>query len=179
MPSFFITGAETHVGSCFEGLDPNLIAAQLTVQIDYNPELCNEALGEITMPPVSLKQMDLKPNYTVQTALSAYVYYNFFIHSWSPKDVLDKLKVQACIAFDRALKLYHERYQSFCKMSGEPCKELNWQPRVLTYEEMEQELDLVHGSIYRSHIKAFKETLLLDASLDLRMYAARVVEEAW
>lgn len=179
LPSFFIAGAETHVGSCFEGLDPNLIAAELTRQIDYNPELCNEALGEITMPPVSLKQMDLKPNYTVQTALSAYVYYNFFIHSWSPKDVLDKLKVQAHIAFDRALKLYEERYQVYCKMSGEPCRELNWQPRVLTYEEMDQELDRVHGSSYRGHIDSFKETLLLEASLDLRMYAARVVEEAW
>jgi arginine utilization protein RocB len=27
LPSFFITGAETHVGSAFEGLDPNYIAA--------------------------------------------------------------------------------------------------------------------------------------------------------
>ena len=27
LPSFFITGSETHVGSCFEGLDPNFIAA--------------------------------------------------------------------------------------------------------------------------------------------------------
>ena len=92
LPSFFITGSETHVGSAFEGLDPNLIAAELTRQIDYNPELCNEAFGETTMPPVSLKQMDLKPNYTVQTALAAYVYYNFFIHSWTPKDVLGKIE---------------------------------------------------------------------------------------
>ncbi len=85
LPSFFITGAETHVGSAFEGLDPNFIAAHLTTQINYNPELCNEAYGETTIPPVSLKQTDLKPTYTVQTALSAFVYYNFFIHSWSPK----------------------------------------------------------------------------------------------
>ena len=104
LPSFFITGAETHVGSAFEGLDPNLIAAELTRQIDYNPDLCNEAFGETTMPPVSLKQMDLKPNYTVQTALAAYVYYNFFIHSWTPKDVLEKLKEQADIAFEKSIK---------------------------------------------------------------------------
>jgi arginine utilization protein RocB len=179
LPSFFITGAETHVGSAFEGLDPNLLAAELTRQIDYNPELCNEAFGEITMPPVSLKQMDLKPNYTVQTALAAYVYYNFFIHSWTPKDVLEKLKEQAHIAFENALKLYYQRYEHFCKISGEPCKELGWKPRVMTYEEMEIELTAAHGSNYTKYMEAFKETLLLDASLDLRMYAARVVEEAW
>jgi arginine utilization protein RocB len=40
LPSFFITGSETHVGSCFEGLDPNFLAAELTRQINYNPELC-------------------------------------------------------------------------------------------------------------------------------------------
>jgi arginine utilization protein RocB len=106
LPSFFITGAETHVGSAFEGLDPNFIAAELTRQINYNPDLCNEAFGETTVPPVSLKQTDLKPSYTVQTALSAYVYYNFFIHSWSPKEVLDKLKEQAAIAFTNALTLF-------------------------------------------------------------------------
>lgn len=179
LPSFFITGAETHVGSAFEGLDPNLLAAELTRQIDYNPELCNEAFGEITMPPVSLKQMDLKPNYTVQTALAAYVYYNFFIHSWTPKDVLEKLREQAHIAFESALNLYYERYERYCKISGEPCKELGWKPRVMTYEEMEKELTAVHGSNYTDYMTAFKETLLLDLSLDVRMYAARVVEEAW
>jgi arginine utilization protein RocB len=179
LPSFYITGAETHVGSAFEGLDPNLIAAELTRQIDYNPELCNEALGETTMPPVSLKQMDLKPNYTVQTALAAYVYYNFFLHSWTPKDVLEKLKEQAQIAFEKALKLYEERYQQFCKISGEPGREMQWKPRVMTYEEMESELIEAHGNEYTAHMVDFKDGLLLDASLDLRMYAARVVEEAW
>ena len=179
LPSFFITGAETHVGSCFEGLDPNLVAAELTRQIDYNPKLCNEAFGEITLPPVSLKQMDLKPSYNVQTALSAYVYYNFFIHSWTPKDVLEKLRKQASIAFENALKLYSERYEQFCKLSGEPCKELAWKPRVMTYEEMEAELIKEYGSEYTAHMVAFKEVLILDSKLDLRMYAARVVEEAW
>ncbi|MFT9596817.1 M20/M25/M40 family metallo-hydrolase [Mesobacillus sp.] len=179
LPSFYITGSETHVGSAFEGLDPNLIAAELTRQIDYNPELCNESLGETTMPPVSLKQMDLKPNYTVQTALAAYVYYNFFIHSWTPKDVLEKLKEQAHIAFEKALKLYEERYQQFCKMISEPSRVIQWKPRVMTYEEMEAELIKTHGTDYTAHMVEFKDDLLLDASLDLRMYAARVVEEAW
>ncbi len=77
LPTFFITGAETHVGSPFEGLDPNFIASELTRQISYNPELSDEAHGEMTVPPVSLKQADLKPSYTVQTALSTFVYYNF------------------------------------------------------------------------------------------------------
>lgn len=179
LPSFFITGAETHVGSCFEGLDPNFIAAEVTKQINYNPELCNEAFGETTVPPVSLKLMDLKPSYTVQTALASYVYFNFFIHSWSPKEVLDKLKVQAEIAFDRALTSFKERYQLFSEMSNQPYIDVPWQTRVMTYEEMDQMLMTEHGDAYAAHMAEFKQKLLLDSELDTRMFSAKVVEEAW
>ncbi len=179
LPSFFITGAETHVGSCFEGLDPNFIAAYLTKQINYNPELCDEALGETTVPPVSLKQTDLKPSYTVQTALSAYVYYNFFVHSWTPKDVLVKLKQQAELAFSQALQDYKSHYQAYCSLSGEAYREPAWQPRVLTYEEMDQQHQELYGEAYTSSMRELKERLLEDPSLDTRMFSARVVEEAW
>lgn len=179
LPSFFITGAETHVGSCFEGLDPNFIAAELTKQINYNPELCNEAFGETTVPPVSLKQMDLKPSYTVQTALSAYVYFNFFIHSWSPKEVLEKLKYQAELAFNQALTTFKTRYQAFSEMSQQPYIEVPWQARVMTYEEMDQILLAEHGDVYATHMAEFKQQLLLDSNLDTRMFSAKVVEEAW
>ena len=70
------------MGSCFEGIDPNFIAAHLTRQISYNPALCNEAFGETNGATSFIKTNGiLKPAYTVQTALSAYVYFNFFIHS--------------------------------------------------------------------------------------------------
>ncbi|GAE33243.1 M20/M25/M40 family metallo-hydrolase [Halalkalibacter akibai] len=179
LPSFFITGAETHVGSCFEGLDPNFLAAELTRTINYNPELCNEAFGETTVPPVSLKQTDLKPTYTVQTALSAFVYYNFFIHSWSPEDVLDKLKQQAELAFTNALDEYKKRYLQYCQASKQPYQEVVWKPRVMTYEEMQQLLIEEHGDVYVVHMENFKAELKQDLSLDTRMFSAKVVEEAW
>lgn len=179
LPSFFITGAETHVGSCFEGLDPNFLAAELTRQISYNPELCDEALGEIPVPPVSLKQMDLKPTYTVQTALSAYVYYNFFTVSWSPKEVLDKLKEQAEIAFANALCVLEDRYRRYRERCNEAYQPLPWKPRVMIYEEMHRQLLEEHGESFALHMKAFKEELMQDKTLDTRMFAARVVEEEW
>lgn len=179
LPSFFITGSETHVGSCFEGIDPNFIAAHLTRQISYNPALCNEAFGETTVPPVSLKQMDLKPTYTVQTALSAYVYFNFFIHSWSPKEVLDMLKVEANTAFKNALSEFENHYKAFSRTSGQPMNKVIWEPRVMTYEEMDELLVNEHGEAYTDHMNHFKETLMQQTDLDTRMFAARVVEEAW
>lgn len=179
LPSFFITGEETHVGSVFDGLDPNFIAAELTRQISYNPELSDMALGEATLPPVSLKQTDLKPNYTVQTALSAYVYYNFFVHSWSPEKVLELLKEQAHIAFSNALDTFRARYLKYNEMSGGEAGDIKWEPRVYTYGEMNELLEQAHGDEYTNHMDEFKAELEKDESLDSRMLAARVVEEAW
>ncbi|WP_188206969.1 M20/M25/M40 family metallo-hydrolase [Alkalibacillus aidingensis] len=179
LPSFFITGEETHVGSAFDGLDPNFVAAELTKQINYNPDLSDVGLGESTLPPVSLKQTDLKPSYTVQTALSAYVYYNFFVHSWSPEKVLELLKEQATIAFENALSSFEERYQQYCQVSQQPYRSIPWEPRVFTYSEMQEMLTRTHGESYEQHMNDFKEDLLQDETLDIRMYAARVVEESW
>lgn len=179
LPSFFITGSETHAGSCFEGVDPNYIAAELTRQISYNPDLCDESLGETPVPPVSLKLTDLKPTYTIQTALSSYVYFNFFIHSWSPQDVLIKLKDQAEIAFNNALKNLKERHRKYCERSGMSYSDLPWKTRVLIYEDMQKLLVEQYGEQFIQHMNKFKAKLLLDKTLDTRMFAARVVEEEW
>lgn len=179
LPSFFITGEETHVGSAFDGLDPNFIAAEPTRQISYNPDLSDMALGEATLPPVSLKQTDLKPNCTVQTALSAYVYYNFFVHSWSPEMVLELLKEQAYIAFSHTLDTFRIRYEKYSELSGWEVHKKDWEPRVFTYDEMNDLLEHAHGDKYTNHMNEFKAELEKNESLDSRMLAARVVEEAW
>lgn len=179
LPSFYITGAETHVGAAFEGIDPNFIASELTRQISYNPELCNEAHGEYTLPPVALKQMDLKAAYNVQTALGAFVYYNFFIHSWTPKEALVLLKEQAQIAFQNALSTFEQNYNAYCNMSGKRNDGVPWKPRVILYEEMDEMLIEAHGNKYKEAMAIFKNNLLHDDTLDTRMFALKVVEEAW
>ncbi|MDF2959409.1 MAG: peptidase [Paenibacillus sp.] len=179
LPAFYITGAETHAGACFEGFDPNWLAAELTRQLNYNPELCNGAFGEISVPPVSLKQTDLKPSYSVQTALAAYVYFNMLIYTWTPKEVLGKLKRHAEIAFDNALSVFELRYREYCRLSGEPQRDIPWRTKVLTYEEMNKLLKSEHGESYEQHMEQFKQQLLTDRSLDLRLYTVKVVEEAW
>jgi arginine utilization protein RocB len=92
---------------------------------------------------------------------------------------LEKLKRQAEFAFDNALSAYEQRYREYCRLSGEPPRDLSWRTRVLTYEEMNKLLLSEHGERYDEHMVHFKQQLLTDRTLDLRMFAARVVEEAW
>jgi arginine utilization protein RocB len=102
------------------------------------------------------------------------------VFTWTPKEVLEKLKRQAEIAFDNALSAFGQRYREYCRLSGEQPGGIPWRTRVFTYEEMNKLLQSEHGQQYTQHMEQFKQQLLLlDRSLDLRMYAARVVEEAW
>ncbi|MEA3340341.1 MAG: M20/M25/M40 family metallo-hydrolase [Chloroflexota bacterium] len=99
---FYVRGCETHVGEAFRGLDANLIAANLIQETNLNVALCDEADGEITVPPVTQKQRDFKARYDAQTPISAVVHCSCLVHKWTPKDVLVKMVALAGRALSRA-----------------------------------------------------------------------------
>ena len=180
LPSFYVVGEEAHVGQAFSGLDPNLLVAELTRLISYNPELCDESQGETTIPPVSLKQSDFKNKYTVQTALSAYSYYNFFTHSMTPKDVMDRMKAKGEEAFNNVIEYLNDAYEEFCKKANYPYKKLPWEERVYTWDEFYNELHTVHGDRFKLYMDSFaKELNQQYPTLDLREFSVKMVEEAW
>ncbi|PAB58668.1 M20/M25/M40 family metallo-hydrolase [Anaeromicrobium sediminis] len=180
LPSFYVVGKEAHVGQAYSALDPNLIVAELTRLIELNTDLCDEAQGEITIPPMSLKQSDFKEGYTVQTALAAYAYYNFFTHSMSPADVIKVCREKAVEAFDNVIKYTNESYKKYCHMSNIEYRELPWKTRVKTWEEFYDELEKDHGEKFRKHIFDFaKELNEKEPTLDLRIFSVKVIEEAW
>jgi arginine utilization protein RocB len=180
LPSFYVVGKETHVGQAYGGLDPNLLVAELTRLIDLNPDLCDEAQGEVTIPPISLKQTDFKDTYTVQTAIAAYVYYNFFTHSMSPKEVMEVMKEKAIEAFDNIVKYTNESYKRFCQVAGHVYTERPWKTRVFTWEEFYGQLAEEHGETFEKHLEQFIAQMHRDdPAMDLRDFSVRIVEEAW
>lgn len=88
---FYVRGCETHVGEAFRGIDANLIAANIVRETNLNPDLCDEADGEITVPPVTQKVRDLKARYDAQTPISAVVHCSCLVHGWTPQDVLVRM----------------------------------------------------------------------------------------
>ncbi|MBA4603467.1 M20/M25/M40 family metallo-hydrolase [Thermoactinomyces mirandus] len=179
LPAFYIVGKETHAGQVFEGFDPNLIVSELTSRIDYNTDLCDEMFGEITIPPVSLKQTDLKKQYDVQTPQTAFVYYNFFVHSWSPREVLNKLKQLAIDAFEAAVMKFQARYRLYSELSGHPYEGMLIRPRVYTYEEFYQECREKYGQEFEQKVLQFTRNMINEETIDVRDYARRMVEELW
>jgi len=180
LPCFVTFGKESHVGSAFSALDPNLVTAEITRNMSLNTKLCDIAQGEVTIPPISLKQMDTKVGYTVQTALTSFSYYNFFTHGMNPSQVLEKCKQVAIDSFDHVILYLNEQYKKYCEMSKVNYVKLPWKTRVYTWSEFYDEMAKIHGDEFKDHITAFVKQLNDDEpDLDLRLYSLRVVEEAW
>lgn len=180
LPSFYVTGKETHVGQAFGGLNPNTIIAELNRNIELNTELCDIAQGEVTVPPTSLKQTDTKVGYTVQTPLAAYSYYNFFTHSMSPKDVIEKIKEKAVLSFNNVIEKLDESYKSFCDLGNHTYTKLPWKARVYTWEEFYNEVYTIHGERFRIYLHNFATELNKNNPvMDLRDFSVAVIQEAW
>lgn len=180
LPSFYVTGKETHVGQAYGGLDPNLLVAELTRNIELNTELCDESNGEVTVPPISLKQTDLKPGYTVQTSLAAYSYYNFFTLTMSPKDVMDKMKEVAVKSFDNIVQYTNESYKNYCTKGNYLYTMLPWRTRVYSWDDFYNELATIHGDKYKVYMHNFAKELHEDnPSMDLRDFSMKIIDESW
>jgi arginine utilization protein RocB len=141
LPSFYIYGREAHVGDTLSSIDPNFVAAEITRRIHNNLDLAENIEGELTLPPTCLQQRDNKEFYTVQTATSSYLYFNYFLYERTAKEVLDKLTVIAKEACAEAEFYFLKQYEEFLKRTGLPGKELSWFMEVTTLADFMKELE--------------------------------------
>jgi arginine utilization protein RocB len=135
---FYIRGCETHVGEAFRGLDANLIASNLIQETNLNAALCDEADGEITVPPLTQKQRDFKARYDAQTPISALIHCSCLVHSWTPQDVLVKMVALAQRALSRANHRRIVQWSEYAtrQNSAMPLEDLGG--RVWTYQQLHE-----------------------------------------
>lgn len=175
MPTFYIVGKETHVGESFDGLDPNQIAAAITERVNLNPEFSDTVDGEVTLPPVTLKQRDLKTEYSVQIANKAILMFNYATHDSTPDQVLDKMVKVAQECFQHVVDTLNERYAQYCRMVGREFRKQPWVARTITYEEL---FDAVATEVpdLKEKVDAYIEELKTDDTIDVRDKSLKIVD---
>jgi len=176
LPSLFVAGVETHAGEPFGGFDPNWLVAEVTRRVDYNPELCETAYGEVTPPPVSLKLTDLKESYTVQTPLYSWAYYNWFTFTQSPADVLARFKGLVTDALGDLLAEFADRAARHAAMARTTTPQPGWVPQVYTFSELAAKVAERAGC---DLVERAADRLMAVPGLDLRTYSLRLTEELW
>lgn len=177
MPSFYIVGKETHVGEAFNGIDANEISSAIMTRINMNTEFCDVVDGEASLPPISLYQRDQKPEYSVQVAKTAALYFNYATHSSTPDKVLKKMKDAALEAFESVLEKLDAQYEKFCAISsGRDYAPLPWKARVMTYTELLEKVKAENPNT-ESILAEYRDEMLKDKSIDTRAFAQKMVEK--
>lgn len=176
MPTFYIVGKETHVGESFSGLDPNQIAAEITRRVNLNPEFSDVVEGEVTLPPITLKQRDLKPEYSVQIASKAILFFNYATHSSTPADVMNKMVKTGQECFENVVTALNERYEKFCHMSGREYKALPWKARTMSFDSLVSEVRKEVGDKLDDMIRSYAGEIMKDSRYDARDKTMKVVE---
>jgi arginine utilization protein RocB len=138
LPSFLVVGRESHVGDPFDGVDANLLAAELIADLSMNDELCDVVRGQATPPPVTLHASDLKARYDVQLPFAAWFYLNVLTFTTTPGALLAKLSTRAAAALGRVLGRIDAAQGRWNRLAAgadmpEPPRR---QAAVLTYEEL-------------------------------------------
>ncbi|MFA1821608.1 M20/M25/M40 family metallo-hydrolase [Virgibacillus oceani] len=113
LPGFYCYGKESHVGEPFSGINPNLMNSFLSQEIELNESFIEKMGDEVTPPPVSLMQRDLKDEYSVQTPQAAVSMYNVLYLKQTVKELNDKLLKGAEEAAKKADAYVQKKAASF------------------------------------------------------------------
>ncbi|WP_424160643.1 M20/M25/M40 family metallo-hydrolase [Bacillus amyloliquefaciens] len=173
LPCFAIYGREVHVGDTLSGIDPNLIASEITRRIHNNIHMAENIEGELMLPPTCLYQRDNKEAYNVQTAVSSYVYFNYFIYEKTAKEIMDQLTAvadEACKETEQKLSDYYDEY---CGRTNLPKKEISWNVQVYSLEDYLKRL----RSRGIDPAQCIEQTFKTYEHLELRMRCFKAVEE--
>ncbi|MBB4823319.1 arginine utilization protein RocB [Sporosarcina luteola] len=135
LPCFHIYGKEVHVGDTLSGIDPNFIAAKLTERIHNRYALAEKIPGELVLPPTCLQQRDTKELYTVQTAISSHLYFNYFVYEDTPEEILGKLLQEAKEACQETERYLQQQFEAYIEFTGLPTRDLSWHVDVTTYDD--------------------------------------------
>ncbi len=179
LPSFLCIGRESHVGTPFNGLDANLLAAELIQMLSMNDELCDVTHEQITAPPVTLHATDLKTHYNTQLPLAAYFYLNVLTFTTTPEELLERLRHYSEASLKEAL-VRIDKTEARWRAIGN-VQEQTAQSRtgtVLTYAELYQETVQTLGEQQvASELDAEWERL--PTTLDTRERSLYLVHKLW
>ncbi len=181
LPSFFVVGRESHVGDPFDGVDANLLMADLIRDLSMNPDLCEAANGQLTPAPVTLRATDLKDTYNVQLPFAAYFYLNVLTYTRGPGELLAILRERVERTLAASLAEIASRERGWRLQAGETERAEQVTPRqgmTLPYAELVEQTTLRIG---KEAVQAAldEEWARWPATLDKRERSLRLVHRLW
>lgn len=129
MPSALFYGIETHAGEPLRGLNAHYMASFLNQKMEFTDAFSEEEYGEKTPLPVTLKNYDLKDDYSTQTSNHVASLYNVFTMKQNADDIFVKYNDLVNEAMDEC----QNQYDIICRRENiKPVGKI----KTVTYREL-------------------------------------------
>jgi arginine utilization protein RocB len=179
LPSFLVIGKESHVGDPFDGVDADLLAAELIADLSMNPDLCDVVRGQKAPPPVTLRATDLKVGYDVQLPFAAYFYLNVLTLSSGPAELLARLRERVEATLARVLERLRRAEERWARLTADetPLHALR-EGTVMTLAELREATEARLGvDTVNADLAALNKAL--PTTLDKRERSLRLAQRLW
>jgi arginine utilization protein RocB len=179
LPSFLVVGRESHVGDPFDGVDADLLVAELIADLSMNPDLCDVVRGQKAPPPVTLRATDLKVGYDVQLPFAAYFCLNVLTLSSSPAELLERLRERTTATLARVLERLHHTEERWARLTADQTPlHAPREGQVMTLAELRAATETGLGvDGVNADLAALNEAL--PATLDKRERSLRLAQRLW
>ena len=178
LPLFYVVGKATHVGDPYDGLDANLLCAELVRDLSMNPTIVDRVRGQQTPPPVTLHQADLKTGYNVQTAFAAWFYLNVLTLTSTPEQLLQTLQNKSRRALQYIVDQLAQQYRTLHGDPDAPLPPHLREGHVWTYAELHAAVVAQHGlDATTAKLETARQTC--PATMDSREATLHLIETLW
>ncbi|QDI91345.1 M20/M25/M40 family metallo-hydrolase [Salicibibacter halophilus] len=172
LPCFYVAGKESHVGDTMTKVNPTSITSKLNLELHNNAEIAEHIEDEFILPPTCLYQRDNKQAYDVQTATSAYIYFNFCLYERTVREATAQLLDIAQTSAEEVSKEYENRYHNYMKRMGREPKDYDWSIEVTTFDAFKKELEALNVPV----ADTIRHTSHIFRHLDIRERFFKIVE---
>lgn len=178
LPLFYVVGKATHVGDPYDGVDANLLSAEMVRDLSMNPLLVDHVRGEQTPPPVTLHLADLKTSYNVQTAFAAWFYLNVLTLSTTPEHLLATVQRTAQRSLNRVLGRLGKDYRALRRDLAAPLPPHLLSGAAYTYQDVRRLAEeRVGAATVARELAAVRQEC--PARMDSREATLRLVAALW
>ncbi len=173
-PFFFCAGKETHVGEYYEGFCAAPVISRINLMLDGNPEYADSLFGKSYPPFGCMRQMDLRREYSATIMTKAFAFYSYLTSTKLPGQILSEMRGIAMEALEASIERYRENTSSFAAMGGSTSKPRDWEPTVVSFEELS---DMAEKALGDGYARFVDETIgSAPEGSDERVRAALLVE---
>ena len=162
MPIFLVRGKLAHVGQVYSGLNPIHILSEIVTRTELNPEFLEKAGNTVAPPCTWLYFKDRKYVYDVSLPIYLGGYMSILPLRRSPKELMERLYNISKESFNIVIKRTNESYKKYCQLSGEKYEPIIYEPKVMYYSDLYNEIISSGDDRIISQIKKIESNLTED-----------------